>query len=446
MTGALTGNPVDIASAAGAFILILFAVVLVHELGHYAAGRWCRIAVASFALGFGRELAGFTDRRGVRWKLCAIPLGGVVRFSEAPIGAMSGFSASPLWRRAVVVAAGPLANFVFAFLLYLALFLAVGDREREARIGSVMAKSPASAAGLARGDLITHVDGTAIPTYGAATRALSCDGPHRVTVSRQGVTRDVALTPELKSRAGGVAQCETGIGTDAPAIIGRVLPGLPADKAGLQPGDRIVGAGGRPISSYEDLVAVIVPSAETPLPLTVLRNGAEIALTVTPMTIEDRDWEDKPYKRGRIGVSAQRPAGRPLGVGEAVSAAAHETGVALSAMATAAWKLVTARQKEAEVAGPIAMAEVTADVIQAGFETVVMWMALLSANLGVFNLLPIPVLDGGHLVLFGIEGLRGRPLGARVQAIGFRFGLAAILALMAYVNLVDILRIGKRFF
>jgi regulator of sigma E protease len=115
-------------------------------------------------------------------------------------------------------------------------------------------------------------------------------------------------------------------------------------------------------------------------------------------------------------------------------------------MATAAWKLVTARQKEAEVAGPIAMAEVTADVIQAGFETVVMWMALLSANLGVFNLLPIPVLDGGHLVLFGIEGLRGRPLGARVQAIGFRFGLAAILALMAYVNLVDILRIGKRFF
>lgn len=446
MTGALTGNPVDIASAAGAFFLILFAVVFVHELGHYAAGRWCRIAIASFSMGFGRELAGFTDRRGVRWRICAIPLGGVVRFSEAPIGEATGFSASALWKRAIVVTAGPLANFVFAFLLYLALLLAAGDREREARIGSVMAKSPAMTAGLARGDLITHVDGVAVSGYGEAMRALSCDGSHRVTVARGGASHDVALAPELKSRGGGVAQCETGIGQDAPAIIGRVVPGLPAEKAGLKSGDRIVGAAGRPVASYEDLVAVIVPSAEKPLPLTVLRNGAEIALTVTPMTIEDRDWEDKPYKRGRIGVSAQRPAGRPLSAGEAVSAATHATGVALSAMTTAAWKLVTARQKEAEVAGPIAMAEVTADVIQAGFETVVMWMALLSANLGVFNLLPIPVLDGGHLVLFGIEGLRGRPLGQRVQAIGFRFGLAAILALMAWVNFIDILRIGKRLF
>ena len=445
------------------FLGILMAIVFVHELGHFLAGRWCGIEVKTFSLGFGRVLWSFHDRHGTRWQLAAIPLGGYVKFAEdsnaasvatgkqpSPGSAGGAFHNSALWKRVVVVAAGPLANFVFATLIYALLNFAFGSREFPSRIGSVAPDSPAARAGLKAGDVITAIDGSRVVHFRDVERLIEAAGTNLITVTaeRAGKTIAVDVTPRMSEKPAElgvrVKVAEIGIKRYVPTLVGNVPAEFPAAKAGIKVGDRITAVDGVAVDSYDDLVAIIFKSADKQLRLSVERAGTTLQISVTPIRWQAKDENGKIVVRGRLGVGAARPEARRLGLINSVAHGLRETGVNIAQTMSGIRDLFTSRNATEQMGGPILMAEATAEVVQLGLEPMLMWMALLSANLGFFNLLPIPVLDGGHLAFYALEAIRRRPLSARVHAVGYRLGFAFIIGLMVYINMSDLLRLGRR--
>ena len=444
------------------FVVVLMTIVFVHELGHFLAARWCGIRVKAFSLGFGREIWGFTDRHGTRWRLSPIPLGGYVNFfdegatgaadasSQGASPATGGFRTAPLRHRVVVVAAGPIANFLFTIVICAGLGLVVGSRDFGPRIGLVEAASPAAAAGLRAGDVVTAFGSGSVSSWRDIERLLAENADRRTTleITRDGQPLTLEVKPRMVERDSGVGTtirvADLGISNDIPAVVGKVTPGLPADTAGLRSGDRVEAVDGRPIANYHELVAVIVRSAERPLELAIVRDGAPMTLTATPVTWKRKDAAGKPETVGRLGVSVRSPDPRRLGLVEAVAFGVRETGHTIKQTMAGLAMLVSTREGADQVGGPLLMAEATAEMVKFGIEPLLLWMAMLSANLGFFNLLPIPVLDGGHLTFYALEAIRRRPLSARAEALGLRFGLAVIGALVVLVNLSDLLRLGRR--
>lgn len=439
------------------FLAVLMTIVFVHELGHFLAGRWCGIPVKTFSLGFGRPLWGFDDRRGTRWQIAVIPLGGYVKFADTATpaadsvgGAGGAFHASAVWKRFIVVAAGPLANFVFAALVYTCLYLSLGHREFSSRIGAVAPDSPAARAGLRKGDLVTAVDGARVAYFREVQRIVETS-PGKVltfSVERGGERLALHVTPEVKERPSSLGTtlktAEIGIRRFIPTKVGNVPADLPAAKAGIKVGDRITAVDGAGVDNYDDLVAIIVKSAEKRLLLSVERDGQTLQIPVTPINWQAKDEAGKTIWRGRLGIGAAQPEAQRMSVLDAGSAAMSETYFTIVQTMAGIRDLFTSKNAADQMGGPILMAEATAEVVQLGLEPMLMWMAMLSANLGLFNLLPVPVLDGGHLVFYAIEAIRRRPLSPAVHAMGYRLGIALILGLMVYINLSDLLRVGKR--
>lgn len=446
------------------FLFVLSVVVFFHELGHFLVARWCGVTVTTFSIGFGRELFGFYDRHGTRWRIAAIPLGGYVKFLDdanaasqpgtavelSPEQQAGSFHGKPVWKRALVVAAGPAANFLIAALIYTAVNAAYGVSMVSARIDDVVAGMPAEKAGLKAGDLITEIDGWSIENFDDVVRIVTTSSGRTlsVTVDRDGKSLTLPVQPAMRDHKDDlgvtVSLGDIGVRRNIPARIGAVIPDSPAAKAGFAPGDVIVAIDGARIGSFEDVIAAVSPAAGRSLAFTIDRKGTPQTVDVVPETTQTKQPDGTTVDRGRIGVAPDRPEPVAVSFPEAVRLGIRETYANIVQTITGISDIITRRQSADQVGGPILMAEVTARVVELGWEPLLRWTALISANIGLLNLLPIPVLDGGHLVFYAIEAIRRRPLSQRVQEIGFQIGIAVVLMLVVFVNLNDLMRLGKR--
>lgn len=361
------------------FLLVLTVVVFIHELGHFLVARWCGVVVKAFSIGFGPEIFGFYDRHGTRWRFAWIPLGGYVKFMDDVDAASrpspealqhmtaeernSSFHTKPVWQRAAVVAAGPIANFLLAIAIYAGLNYVVGLR--------VM-----------------------------------------------------------------------------PAYVDTVVENSAAAKAGFMPGDKIVGINGNPIEGFDDLQRVVAPNAGNELTFSVERNSEVVTLKATPDWREERDPFGRAFKRGIIGIqrssAPDKWKSRTVGPVESVVLGVKQTWSTIADNVAGLMEMIKGRQSTEQMGGPILMAQVTAKVADAGLEPLLRLIAMFSANIGFLNLLPIPILDGGHLLFYGVEAVRRKPLSDRFQQVGFQIGLALIIALMIFVNFNDLAVVLRR--
>ena len=362
------------------FLIVLTVVVFIHELGHFLVGRWCGVGVNAFSIGFGPEIVGFTDKHGTRWKLSAVPLGGYVKFAGDSNGAsvpdpetLSQMSAAEravsfhhksVWRRAAIVAAGPIANFLLAIAIF---------------------------AG------IVYVSGRHI------------------------------LAPRVEA----------------------IQAGSAAERAGFQPGDLVVSINGRTISSFTEMQRIVSASADDTLSVVIDRNGRQVTLTAVP----DLKEQETPFGKQRIGLLGLQASRAPedlahvrYGILESVKLGAVETWYVIDRTFTYIGRLVMGRESADQLSGPIRIAQVSGQVANLGGTSgLVSLVAVLSVSIGLINLFPIPLLDGGHLLFYAIEALRGRPLSDRAQEIGFRIGLAIVVMLMLFATWNDLVHLGASF-
>ncbi len=309
---------------------------------------------------------------------------------------------------------------------------------------------PAAQAGLKTGDVITSIDGWTIEGLDDVARIVGASSGRTlaVEVSRDGKTLPFSITPDMKEHRDDLGVTvrigDIGIRHLIPPVVGEVISGMPASKAGFEAGDRIKAIDGKPINSFDDLIDMVGPSAGKLLTFTVDRGGDPVTLEVTPESTPQKSADGTMTQRGRIGLAPKRPEAIPANPIEAVRLGIRETYANLGQTVTGIWDIITQRQSADQMGGPILMAEVTARVVELGIEPLLKWTALISANIGLLNLLPIPVLDGGHLVFYAIEAIRRRPLSQRVQEIGFQIGMVLVMMLVVFVNLNDLVRLGKR--
>ncbi len=446
------------------FIAVLTIVVFIHELGHFLVARWCGVTVKAFSIGFGPEIFGFYDKHGTRWRFAWIPLGGYVKFMDdenaaskpspealrkmTPQEREGSFHAKPVWQRAAVVAAGPIANFILAIAIFAGLNLAIGVRDRQPVIDAIVAGSPAALAGLMQGDVIKSIDGRTVETLEDAERQVgeNAGSAMAIVVERDGKELSFGVTPSSKSLSddlGGVFRIgDIGIESRNAPVVGSVSDDKPAAKAGFKPGDVIQSIDGKEIKWFEDLVAIVSASKGQPLAFVVKRDGnLDVAMSVIPTEIEDKSKTNPTGRRWIIGVSRIPPDPRPVGIFESVRLGAKDTWAAIRSTFTG---LSQIRSNHDQIGGPIMMAQVTSKVAEMGLEPLFRLVALFSANIGFLNLLPIPVLDGGHLLFYGVEAVRRRPLSERVQSFGFQIGLAVILMLMFLATFNDLAKLWSR--
>lgn len=352
-----------------AFLLVIGPLVFVHELGHYGAGQLFGIKADTFSIGFGREIAGFTDKRGTRWKFGWLPLGGYVKFAGDmnPAGQPSPewlalpaaerartFQAKPLWQRAIVVAAGPVTNFVVAIAI-LAAFAAV---------------------------------------YG------------KVTV---------------------------------PAVAGQIQPGMPAAAAGLKPGDRFVAIGGRNVETFDDMLAFTSVRAGMKVRIDYVRDGQPASTEAVIGRVVEKDRFGNEMSRGILGVGMPREVVHtPVSWWQAPGVGFERTVTLVGTMVDGLGQLIMGRVPVSELGGPLRIAKYSGETLSMGWDRLILLAAFISINLGFINLLPVPVLDGGHLLFYAIEAVRRKPVGAEAMEWAFRGGLVAILALFVLVTFNDL--------
>jgi regulator of sigma E protease len=360
------------------FIFVLSLVVFFHELGHFLVGRLCGVMVDVFSIGFGPELFAFKDRYGTRWRIAALPLGGYVKFhgdanaasvaDDEAIAAMPSeeravsFSTQNVWKRAAIVAAGPIANFILAIVIFSGIFYLNGRNVLLPVVDGVAAESAAAAAGFRSGDLIVSID-----------------------------------------------------------------------KA--------------PIDSFEDMQRIVQVSSDQALSFGVVRDGKLIDLVATPRR---RDLVT-PFGTARVGVLGIESKGRPenwrvesYNLFESTGRAFSETWYVVARTGAYIGGLILGQESADQLSGPIRIAEVSGEMAKVGFAALLNLAAILSISIGILNLLPIPLLDGGHLLYYAVEAAQGRAMTERAQELGFRFGLAVVAALMIFATYNDLLRLSRQ--
>ena len=353
-----------------AFICAIGPLVVIHELGHYWVARLFGVGAEAFSIGFGREIAGWTDKRGTRWKIGWLPLGGYVKFvgDENVASAPSAdrvpaaqrersFHHKPIWQRFLIVLAGPVANFILAILIFAAFFATIGAPRTSNQVVSV-------------------------------------------------------------------------------------VPGSPAQMAGIQPADRIVAVAGRSTATFEDVFQTVIMRPGERVPLVVERRGQRLALEATIGVHEQVDRFGQRYRIGRVGIFGGTPNYVRLPATELLPAAATYTVRMTRGMIDGLWQIVTGRRSVKELGGPVKIAQIAGQQASLGLDDFILLVALISINLGFINLLPVPLLDGGHLLFYTIEALRRRPVSPQAQEWAFRGGLAVILALVLFTTVNDLASIG----
>ncbi|MHA3902604.1 RIP metalloprotease RseP [Castellaniella sp. WN] len=437
-----------------AFILALGLLVTFHELGHYWVARRADVPIVRFSVGFGPVLLRRRDRRGTEWALSAIPLGGYVKMlDEAPPDAdeatrRAAFNAQPLVRRVAVVAAGPAANLVLAALIYAFLGL-WGTQEPAAVLAAPQAGTPAALAGVRDGDVLRAVAGNPVASWIQArwqlAEPLSLGGDVPLTLeSVDGAIREetLKLAPRAVTPDGPDPLQAAGLALQAPyPVVGELIPGGAAEQAGLRAGDRILTAGDLDGPSVEAFVRTVQAHAGQPLTLVVLRLGARVSLSVTPRS----EAGEGGRAVGRIGalIQAEQPEVlvrlAPLdSLWQGVRRTADMSLFTLRMMG----RMVVGDVSWKNVTGPVTIAEYAGKSARIGLESYLGFLALISISIGVLNLLPIPMLDGGHLLFYLIEALRGgRPLSERARDLGQRLGLGIVLGLMVLALFNDFSRL-----
>lgn len=441
-----------------AFLLVLGPLVLIHELGHYLVGRLFGVKADAFSIGFGKELAGWTDKRGTRWKLSMLPLGGYVQFAgdmnpaSAPASGDDGLSASerahtfhvkPLWQRALIVLAGPLTNLLVCVVILAGFAWANGELVAEPEVAAFTQQSPAKAAGMRAGDRIVSIDGDKVDSVTDIPGHVVYfpDKTVEVTVARDGRTLSMPVKlgrHEMSDEFGNKAAIgDLGVDFALPIVSGFV--GDSAAKAGgMEVGDRIVAVGDTAIGSFTEIPPIVEKAPGRTLEITVMREGEARVLPVTIGTTERLDPSGKAQKVGWLGVKAGFGRVEPVGPLRAVGLGFTRSFEIMGTMVTGIKQIVVGERSVKEMGGPIKIAQYSGQQFSLGWEQFVGFVALISINLAFINLLPIPGLDGGHLAFYAAEWVRRRPLDVRSQEWAIRTGVALVLALMLFVTVNDL--------
>ncbi|WP_076069343.1 M50 family metallopeptidase [Sphingomonas montana] len=350
------------------FFLVIGPLIFIHEMGHYLAGRAFGVKADAFSIGFGRELVGWTDTRGTRWRVAWLPLGGYVKFAGdmnpasvptadwlalPPEERARTFQAKPVWQRFLIVAAGPAINFALAILIFMSIFAIVGEGR-------------------------------------------------------------------------------------TPSTVAAVMPGSAAQQAGIRAGDRITMIAGQGVYRFEDIGDIVRHRAGEPVRLDVYRGQQKLHLTATPATDLQRDRFGNEFRIGMLGIAAGRQVTVPLAFAELPGAALRQTVLMTRTMVDTLWQIVSGRRSVRELGGPLQIARLSGQVATLGWLDFVYFMAAISINLGFMNLLPIPMLDGGHLFFYAIEAVRRKPLAPVAQEWAFRSGLVLLLGFMVFVTVNDL--------
>lgn len=430
-----------------AFIVTIMVVVAIHEYGHYLAMRLCGVRVLTFSIGFGPRLASWRNRQGTEFAISAIPLGGYVkpldrRDSEVPADQLDEeFSGKPAWQRVVTYAAGPAANLLLALFIYWLVLLA-GESGRIPELAEPAPGTAAAEAGLHAGDEILSVDGEPTPHWSHVGNALLGRAGERgelmLTVRNEsGATRTVGVDlSDWAARQEAHPFEVLGLMPRPPqAVIGDVTPDGPADRAGLRKGDRVLAVGGEPVADWEQLVQQVQAAPGEATHLTVRRDGVTLGVTVTPDAVE-RDGETI----GMIGVGVAGTRELHYGALGAVPEAFGRVGDQIGMMLGSIAKLVTGDLSVKTLGGPLTIAQAAGDTAAVGLTSFLLFLALLSITLGVINLLPVPMLDGGWIVFGTIEMLTGRALPERFLMAAQSLGMALVLGLMMLAIYNDIAR------
>ena len=346
-----------------AFLFIITIIIAVHEYGHFAVARWCGVGISTFSIGFGKEIAGFTDKHGTRWRLALMPLGGYVKFidddnptsvptqAQGQAGAVDprSYHGKPVWQRAAIAVAGPIANFILAIVVFGVTYGLVGEQIIPPRVDGVEAGSVAEKAGFQKGDVVKSIDGGAIDNF-------------------------------------------------------RIMQLIVASSCG------------RTIQFQVD------------------RGGQLVDLVAAPNQVETPDEMGGTLRYGRLGIihngNEQEVVQKVYGPIGAVLRGTQQTQYVISASLRGIWDILRGCQKLDQLAGPTKLVEVSGRVASYGFDQLLQFLAVVSVGIGLFNLFPIPMLDGGHLAMYAIEAVRGRPLSERTQEMAFRVGFSLVLMLL----------------
>ncbi|MFO1242955.1 MAG: RIP metalloprotease RseP [Rickettsiales bacterium] len=351
------------------FFIIISVIVFIHEFGHFIIARWCGVKIEAFSIGFGKEVIGWNDKHGTRWKISALPLGGYVKMfgdsSEASTPdkdkmeqmteeekAVS-FHFKPLWKKAAIVVAGPVFNFILTIAIFTGFLF----------------------------------------SYGLET-------------------------------------------TDP--IVGDVMKGSAAEEAGLVSGDRVLKIDGKKVEHFSDIPRLIATNLGTEIHIIINRSGETKDVLLTPRSTEETDALGNKISRPMIGIKSQRLMYKDVGLSRALLEAVKKTWQITATTFDYLGQMIAGDRSAKELKGPLGIAKLSGQAADQGFYTILWFIAMLSANLGMVNLFPIPPLDGGHLLYYTIEGLRGRPMAERFQEYGFRAGFAVIICLMVFTVFNDL--------
>ena len=423
------------------FIVALSIIVFVHEYGHYIVGRWSGIHSEVFSIGFGPVLYSRTDKRGTRWQIAAIPFGGYVKFmgdadaTSVKAGDISGLSVeerrhtmtgAPLWARASTVLAGPVANFILTFVLLAGILIVLGVPREEPTVGT-MRDFPHEGPTLIEGDVIVAIEGQPTPNreaFGTVVGDLPAQQTMAYTV-RRGTDEVVVMGPH----------------PFAP-VVGEVIIRSAAMDAGLQSGDVILRASGQDVTTFSQLPDIIAASKGDPVPLTIWRKGETFDLTLTPRVRTVEDETGTFVERYQIGIVAGlvfEPATRATGPWETVTLAAEQMWRMTTGTLNGLGLMISGAISTCNLSGAIGMAETMGDAARNGVESFIGMMAVLSLGVGILNLFPIPVLDGGHLVFHAYEAVMRRPPSERALRILMTIGMTLVLSLMVFALSRDLI-------
>jgi len=425
-----------------AFVIALSVIVAVHEYGHYIVGRWCGIHAEVFSLGFGKVLFSRVDKRGTVWQLAAIPFGGYVRFlgdadassrndpsalaaMDAPTRSRS-FHGAALYKKALTVAAGPVANFLLSIAIFAGLIMSVGLATDKPTIGRILAL-PQATTEFQQGDVIQSVNGVMTPDYDTLY------GYGRAALPGQDQVYQIKRGDQVLSVNGPFPLL--------PLIEG-VQPQSAAMAAGLQPGDFIQSIDGQNLRAFSDLQQIVSTSNGREMHLIVWRAGQQMPISLTAKMTDVPDGTGEFIKRPLIGINGSlffKPATQTAGLFEALDLGAGRTLSIMSGSLDGLYSMIKGKISACNLQGPIGMAGIAKDTATQGLPDFINFIAVLSTAIGLLNLFPIPVLDGGHLVFFAYEAVFRRPPGQKMLNVLMTAGLIFVLGLMVFAFSMDIL-------